>query len=107
MLTEASLQHAPDFKAIFEGAPGLYLVLTPDLRIVAVSDAYLSATMTNRASILGRALFEVFPDNPDDPAADEVRYIEHPFRELRMGDFEAGGVQGKWMETWAKGRAPF
>ena len=76
MLTEASLQHAPDFKAIFEGAPGLYLVLTPDLRIVAVSDAYLSATMTDRASILGRALFEVFPDNPDDPAADGVRNLK-------------------------------
>jgi hypothetical protein len=45
--------------------------------------------------------------DPADPAADEVRYIEDPFRELRMGDFEAGGVQGKWMETWAKGRTPF
>src|SRR6185503_9826413 len=52
--------------------PGLYLVLTPDLRIVAVSDAYLRATMTAREKILGRHLFEVFPDNQDDPAATGV-----------------------------------
>jgi hypothetical protein len=46
---------APDFRALFESAPGSYLVLTPDLTIVAVSDAYLSATMTKREEILGRA----------------------------------------------------
>jgi signal transduction histidine kinase len=70
-----NFKEAPDFKALFEGAPGLYLVLTPDLRIVAVSEAYLQATMTQRAAILGRALFEVFPDNPDDPASDGVRNL--------------------------------
>ncbi len=57
------------FRALFESLPGLYLVLTPDLRIVAVSDAYLAATMTRREAIVGRGLFEVFPDNPDDPNA--------------------------------------
>ena len=66
----------PDFKALFEAAPGLYLVLTaPDFRIVAVSDAYLRATKTERAAILGHGLFEIFPDNPDDPAADGVRNL--------------------------------
>jgi len=34
----------PDFRLLFEGALGLYLVLTPDLKIVAVSEAYLRAT---------------------------------------------------------------
>jgi len=66
---------APDFRALFEAAPGLYLVLSPDLRIVAVSDAYLRATMTRREEILERGLFEVFPDNPGDPAADGVRNL--------------------------------
>ena len=60
------------FRALFESLPGLYLVLTPDLKIVAVSDAYLKATMTKRGEILGRGLFEVFPDNPDDPGASGV-----------------------------------
>jgi PAS domain-containing protein len=48
----------PDFRALFEGAPGLYLVLTPDLRIVAVSDAYARATITVREEIIGRHTFE-------------------------------------------------
>lgn len=62
----------PDFRRLFESGPGLYLVLDPQLRIVAVSDAYCRATMTNRSDILGRHLFEVFPDNPDDNAANGV-----------------------------------
>jgi len=66
----------PDFRALFESAPGLYLVLDPQLRIVAVSDAYSRATMTRREQILGRAIFDVFPDNPDDPAADGVRNLK-------------------------------
>src|SRR5437867_4943244 len=65
----------PDFQVLFESAPGLYLVLTAALTIVAVSDAYLKATMTKREDILGRGLFEVFPDNPDDPTATGVRNL--------------------------------
>lgn len=65
----------PDFRALFESAPGLYLVLTPDLRIVAASDAYLEATMTRREEILGRGLFEAFPDNPEDPEASGTRNL--------------------------------
>lgn len=59
----------PDFRLLFESAPGLYLVLSPTLEIVAVSDAYLQATMTQRQAILGKRLFDVFPDNPNDPDA--------------------------------------
>jgi signal transduction histidine kinase len=55
-----------DFKLFFESAVGLNLVLYPDLTIAAVSDAYLKATMTKREEILGKGLFEVFPDNPGD-----------------------------------------
>jgi signal transduction histidine kinase len=66
----------PDFRVLFESAPGCTLVLTPDLTIVAVSDAYLRATMTTREAILDRPLFEVFPDNPDDPAATGVRELK-------------------------------
>ncbi len=61
---------------MFESAPGLYLVLTPQLDIVAVSDAYLRATMTTREQILGRGLFEIFPDNPADPDATGVRNLK-------------------------------
>jgi signal transduction histidine kinase/ActR/RegA family two-component response regulator len=79
----------PDFRLLFETAPGLYLVLAPDLSIVAVSDAYLSATMTTRGQMLGRGLFEVFPDNPDDPEASGVRNLHASLRRVlgtRMPD---------------------
>lgn len=68
---------APDFRLLFENAPGLFLVLRPepDFRILAVSDAYLRATMTRRPEILGRPLFAVFPDNPADPSADGSRNL--------------------------------
>ena len=59
----------PNFRVLFESAHGLYLVLTPDLKIVAASDAYLRATRTIRDEILGRGIFDVFKPNPDDPTA--------------------------------------
>lgn len=45
-------------------------------QIVAVTDAYLSATMTQREAILGRYIFDVFPDNPNDPEATGVRNLK-------------------------------
>lgn len=58
----------PDFRALFEGAPGLLLALSPDLVIVAVSDAYTRAMMMTRAALVGRCISDVFPDDPNAPA---------------------------------------
>lgn len=63
---------APDFAALFNAAPGNFLVLDPQFVIRAVTDAYAAATNTERSVIVGKGLFEVFPDNPDDPNADGV-----------------------------------
>ncbi len=73
-LTNSSI--TPNFRVLFESAPGLYLVLTTDLKIVAVSDAYLRATMTTRDQIVGRDLFEIFPNNPQDPHATGVNNLK-------------------------------
>lgn len=59
----------PTLRRLFESAPDAYLVLTPECEIVEVTDAYLEATMTRREEIVGRQLFDVFPDNPDEPGA--------------------------------------
>jgi signal transduction histidine kinase len=72
-----------DFRALFEAAPGLYLVLDPELQIVAVSDAYLYATMTRREEIMGRGIFDVFPDNPEDPEATGVRNLSASLDRVR------------------------
>jgi two-component system sensor kinase FixL len=84
----------PDFRALFQSVPGLYLVLTRGLLIVAASDAYLRATMTERQEIIGRHLFEVFPDNPDDPNATGVSNLRASLdRVLRYRRPDAMAVQ--------------
>lgn len=84
----------PDFRAIFNGTPGLYLVLAPDLTIVAVNDAYARATMTVREDIVGRGIFDVFPDNPDDLNANGVGNLRASLeRVLRFGRADAMPVQ--------------
>jgi PAS domain S-box-containing protein len=65
-------QPTPDFQAIFQSAPGHCLVLSTDFIILAASDMYLSATMTAREEIVGHYVFDIFPDNPDDPNANGV-----------------------------------
>ena len=109
----------PDFQALFESEPGLYLVLTPALTIVAVSAAYLKATMTKREEILGRGLFEVFPDNPDDPTATGVRNLKASLErvlthrvsdtmavqkyDVRRPESEGGGFEERY---WSPVNAP-
>ncbi len=60
-----------DFALLFAEAPDVLLVLLPDaprFTMIAATNARLRATHMTRDS-LGRGLFELFPDNPDDPAA--------------------------------------
>ena len=52
-----------------ESAPGLYLVLAPDLTIVAASDSYLRAINRQREQIVGPALLHAFPGGPGDTTA--------------------------------------
>ena len=56
-----------DCRRLFESCPHPYLVLSAnaDFTIVAVNDRYLAVTNTERANILGRALFQIFPDDPN------------------------------------------
>jgi len=58
---------------VFNALPGAYLLLTPELLIEAASDDYLAATLTTREQLLGRFLFEAFPDNPAAPEAYATR----------------------------------
>ena len=71
----ASRAPEPDFRVLFESRPGPLPRARPDLVIVAASDAYLAATMTAAGASSGRPVFDVFPDNPDDPATEGVRNL--------------------------------
>jgi PAS domain S-box-containing protein len=112
---------APDFRNLFESAPGLYLVLRPKapFEIVAVSAAYLRATMTAREAVVGRRLFDVFPDNPADPDATGVRNLAASLErvvqtrspdamavqkyDIRRPEQDGGGFEERW---WSPVNSP-
>ncbi len=109
----------PDYQALFQAAPGQFLVLRPDLVIVDASDAYLHATMTRRDAIVGRPLFEVFPDNPNDPEATGVNNLRDSLErvlsthrpdtmafqkyDIRRPESEGGGFEERY---WSPLNAP-
>jgi two-component system cell cycle sensor histidine kinase/response regulator CckA len=109
----------PDFQLLFQSAPDLYLVLSPDFKIVAVGDAYLHATLTERSKILDRGIFEVFPDNPDDPEATGVRNLQSSLKrvlqykiadtmavqkyDIRKPEAEGGGFEERY---WSPVNSP-
>ncbi len=108
------------FRQLFEKAPGLYLVVTPEnYEIVAVSDAYLEATMTEREEIIGKTLFEVFPPDPDDAdsvgvsrlreslarveAERQADMIPVTYYPIPQPESEGGGFEDRW---WSPVNSP-
>lgn len=62
-----------DYRAVFEALATPSLVLAPpDFVMVAANEARLRVTNTRREDVIGHKLFDVFPDNPDDPASSGV-----------------------------------
>src|SRR5512146_232987 len=59
----------PDYRVLFDRLPALCLVLDASFTIIAQNDAHGRATHTRREEVVGRHLFEVFPDNPNDLSA--------------------------------------
>ncbi|PSJ39615.1 PAS domain S-box protein [Allosphingosinicella deserti] len=67
---------AIDYRTLFDAAPTpLLVVAPPEWIIIAANDARLEVTGTTREATVGRRLFDVFPDDPDDPAADGARNL--------------------------------
>lgn len=71
-----------DFQQLFESSPGNYLVLDPTLQILAMSNAYLRITNTERQQLLKKFVFDVFPDNPADPGATGVANLKASFERV-------------------------
>lgn len=67
---------------MFTATPSPYLVLDPGLVIVDVNEAYLRATGTGRQDLVGRYLFDAFPDNPATPDAHGVRNLHASLRRV-------------------------
>lgn len=84
------------FRDLLEEAPLPYMVVDPrpGLHIVDINDAYAAATLTPRMQAAGGKLFDVFPDNPDEPGADGVSNLyESIQRAAQSGEPHAMTVQ--------------
>lgn len=78
--------------AIIKQVPGNYLILStdhPKFTIVEVSQEYNRATFTKRNEIIGKGIFEVFPNDPNDPDADGEKNLRASLMKL----IESGEIQ--------------
>ena len=83
-----------DYAALFAATPSPCLVLTPDLIITEVNEAYLQITGRRRDELIDRHVFEAFPDNPGDVEADGVRNLRLSLeRALATGERDAMAPQ--------------
>jgi PAS domain S-box-containing protein len=71
-----SMMTLNDYQALFRASPYPYLVMTPDLTIVGASGAYLRSVRRTEEDIVGRYVFEAFPENPDNPEATDISEVK-------------------------------
>ncbi|MFI6739099.1 PP2C family protein-serine/threonine phosphatase [Nonomuraea sp. NPDC050451] len=100
-----------DYVALFAATPSPCLVLDPRLMIVDVNRAYLHATGRTAEDLIGRHIFDAFPDNPDDPGAEGVKnlraslhrvlaYREPDTMVLQKYDIPVADRPGVFEERW-------
>jgi PAS domain-containing protein len=65
----------PDFEGLFRVSPYPYLVMDRELNIIGANDAYLRSTRRVEAGLVGRYVFDAFPENPDDPGSTNVAEV--------------------------------
>ncbi|NUU24639.1 MAG: SpoIIE family protein phosphatase [Streptomycetaceae bacterium] len=107
-----------DYRAVFQALPGMVALLTPELVYADANDDFLRNSGRSREEVIGRYLFEVFPDNPNDPAATGARNLEASLRRVaETGERDTMALQrydvqslerpGEWEERyWSPINAP-
>ncbi|WAZ19153.1 SpoIIE family protein phosphatase [Streptomyces cinnabarinus] len=107
-----------DYAAVFHALPGMVALLTPDLVYVDANDDFLRLAGRTREQVLGRYIFDVFPENPNEPAAAGMRETRESMeRALATGerdtmallryDIEDPHRPGQWQEHyWSPVNAP-
>ncbi len=72
-----------DLASAFDASPNPYVLLTPDLRIAGVNQAYLDVTNSSRAAIIGRPLFSAFDSGPGEEGPENVRQVQASLERAR------------------------
>jgi signal transduction histidine kinase/CheY-like chemotaxis protein len=76
-------QTSPDFRRLFESLPGRALVVDPAFVVVALSDEYGVATRLDRATLIGRNIFDALPPAPDATSAAAIANLQRSFARVR------------------------
>ncbi|MFF7791667.1 SpoIIE family protein phosphatase [Streptomyces sp. NPDC007991] len=109
---------AIDYTAVFQALPGMVALLTPELVYADVNEEFVRVSGRPREQLIGRYLFDVFPDNPNDPASTGMRNLEASlYRVLATGERDTMALQrydvedperpGEWQERyWSPVNAP-
>ncbi|CAM5713066.1 hypothetical protein STAFG_1781 [Streptomyces afghaniensis 772] len=109
---------AIDYTAVFQALPGMVALLTPELVYADVNEEFVRVSGRSREQLVGHYLFDVFPDNPNDPASTGMRNLEASlYRVLATGERDAMALQrydvedperpGQWQERyWSPVNAP-
>jgi serine phosphatase RsbU (regulator of sigma subunit) len=109
---------AIDYSAVFQALPGMVALLTPELVYADVNEEFVRVSGRSREQLIGHYLFDVFPDNPNDPASTGMRNLEASlYRVLATGERDAMALQrydvedperpGEWQERyWSPVNAP-
>ncbi|MEV7179035.1 SpoIIE family protein phosphatase [Kitasatospora sp. NPDC093679] len=107
-----------DYAAVFRALPGMVALLTPDLVYADANEEFLQLSGRTRDQLVGRYLFDVFPDNPNDPEATGARNLgaslhrvlatgERDSMALQRYDVESLERPGEWQERyWSPVNAP-
>ncbi len=96
---------------IIEDSANLFMVIDPrpGLHIVDLNDAFAAATFTNRRRVAGGKLFEIYPDNPDDPGADGVGNLFESLQraarsgrphEMPLQRYDVQDAEGRFVEKY-------
>lgn len=109
---------AIDYETVFQCLPGMVALLTPELVYVDANEDFQRLSGRDRDQLVGRYIFDVFPDNPNDSAATGMRDVrasmlrvvatgERDTMALQRYDVEDPVQPGQWEERyWSPINAP-
>lgn len=107
-----------DYRAVFQALPTMVALLTPDLVYVDANEEFQRNSGRKLEELVGRYLFDVFPDNPNDPTATGARNLQASLQRVLDGaerdamalqryDVESRERPGEWLQRyWSPVNAP-
>jgi PAS domain S-box-containing protein len=103
---------AAALRRMFVAVSAPLVVMAPDepsFTIIDANDAYLRETMRRREDIVGKSVFEAFPANPDEPAADSLPLLLASLQEalaskspqqMKLLKYDIPTPEGGFDERW-------